>query len=88
MFVETRHCHVVGKLQAMGVVICYDITDKAGLNVQRFGRNDIQRDLATILLSVGAFRCVCDEASFEHIDYWLQQLDQHGDEGVQRQRVF
>ncbi|CAJ1456329.1 unnamed protein product [Effrenium voratum] len=36
---------------AMGVVICYDITDKA---------------------------------SFEHIDYWLQQLDQHGDEGVQR----
>ncbi|CAE7203048.1 RABE1A [Symbiodinium pilosum] len=36
---------------AMGVVICYDITDKA---------------------------------SFEHIDYWLQQLEQHGDEGVQR----
>jgi hypothetical protein len=24
------------------------------------------------------------QATFEHIDYWLQQLDQHGDEGVQR----
>ena len=27
------------------------------------------------------------QASFEHIDYWLQQLEQHGDEGVQRRAM-
>ncbi|CAE8588307.1 unnamed protein product, partial [Polarella glacialis] len=36
---------------AMGVVICYDITDKD---------------------------------SFEHVEYWIQQLDTHGDTAVQR----
>eukprot|EP00440_Ansanella_granifera_P021326 gb/GFBE01023151.1/.p1 GENE.gb/GFBE01023151.1/~~gb/GFBE01023151.1/.p1 ORF type:complete len:202 (+),score=45.55 gb/GFBE01023151.1/:1-606(+) len=36
---------------AMGVVICYDITDKS---------------------------------TFENVGYWLEQLQQHGDEGVQR----
>lgn len=36
---------------AMGVVICYDITD---------------------------------HASFEHVEYWIQQLDQHGEESIQR----
>eukprot|EP00747_Dinoflagellata_sp_TGD_P184176 gnl/TRDRNA2_/TRDRNA2_39577_c0_seq1.p2 gnl/TRDRNA2_/TRDRNA2_39577_c0~~gnl/TRDRNA2_/TRDRNA2_39577_c0_seq1.p2 ORF type:complete len:204 (+),score=50.08 gnl/TRDRNA2_/TRDRNA2_39577_c0_seq1:104-715(+) len=36
---------------AMGVVITYDITDRA---------------------------------SFQHVEYWMEQLDQHGDEGVQR----
>jgi len=36
---------------AMGVVICYDITD---------------------------------QATFDHVEYWVQQLDQHGDEAVQR----
>ena len=36
---------------AMGVVIIYDITDRA---------------------------------TFDHVEYWVQQLDQHGDRGVQR----
>mmetsp|Transcript_85033 Transcript_85033/g.147538 ORF Transcript_85033/g.147538 Transcript_85033/m.147538 type:complete len:202 (-) Transcript_85033:118-723(-) len=36
---------------AMGVVITYDITDKA---------------------------------SFDHVEYWIKQLDQHGNEDVQR----
>merc|ERR1719145_582676 len=35
----------------MGVVICYDITDRA---------------------------------SFDHIEYWIEQLDKHGDAQVER----
>mmetsp|Transcript_124413 Transcript_124413/g.387340 ORF Transcript_124413/g.387340 Transcript_124413/m.387340 type:complete len:205 (+) Transcript_124413:95-709(+) len=27
---------------------------------------------------------ICDRESFDHVEYWVQQLDQHGDAAVQR----